>query len=427
MLKKAGVAILGLGVVGGGTYEILTQKREYFKKTQGVDLTVEAVLEKNRERAISLGVEESKIASSIEEVVSNPNVDIVVEVIGGTGVAKTFVTKALMSGKTVVTSNKELFAKHWPELEAEAKKTNAGLFFEASCVGGVPIIRTLQEGMQANKILSIKGIINGTTNYILTKMALEGSSYEEALKEAQRLGYAEFNPTADVEGFDATYKLSILSSLAFNKKICIENVYREGITAVTKEDIAQGKEMGYALKLLGIGKDTDKGVEVRVHPTFVKMDNPLASVNDSFNAVHLVGDAVGEIMLYGRGAGALPTGSAIVSDVIFAAKHNEYFYASFENNEKGNKETKFVSDFTSKYYIRLTVKDMAGVLSKISGAFAKSNVSIAEVKQIAGSEGKAQIMIITHICHESAVKKTLDKLANSDDVIEVNSLIRMED
>ena len=427
MLKKAGFAILGLGVVGGGTYQILTEKREYFKKTQGVDLTVEAVLELNKERALSLGVEESKIASSIEEVVSNPNVDIVVEVIGGTGVAKTFVTKALMSGKTVVTSNKELFAKHWPELEAEAKKMNAGLFFEASCVGGVPIIRTLQDGMQANKILSIKGIINGTTNYILTKMANEGSTYEEALKEAQRLGYAEFNPTADVEGFDATYKLSILSSLAFNKKICIENVYREGITAVTKEDIAYGKEMGYTLKLLGIGKDTEKGVEVRVHPTFVKNDNPLASVNDSFNAVHLVGDAVGEIMLYGRGAGALPTGSAIVSDVIFAAKYDEYFYATFENNEKGNKETKFVSDFTSKYYIRLTVKDMTGVLSKIAGAFAKYDVSLAEVKQVAGGEGKAQIIVNTHLCSESSVKKTLEKLSNLDEVIEINGTIRMED
>ena len=427
MLKKAGVAILGLGVVGGGTYEILTKNREYFKKTQGVDITVQAVLEKNKERALSLGIEESKIASSIEEVCSNPEVDIVVEVIGGTGVAKTFVKTALMSGKTVVTSNKELFAKHWPELEAEAKKMNAGLFFEASCVGGVPIIRTLIDGMQANKILSIKGIINGTTNYILTKMAYEGWSYEEALKEAQRLGYAEFDPTADVEGFDAMYKLSILSSLAFNKKICIENVYREGITAITKEDIAQGKEMGYTLKLLGIGKDTEKGVEVRVHPTFIKNDNPLASVNDSFNAVHLVGDAVGEIMLYGRGAGALPTGSAIVSDVIFAAKHNEYFYASFKNNEQGNKETKFVSDFTSKYYIRLTVKDMAGVLAKIATTFAKNNISIAEVKQVGGENGSAQIVVNTHICAEGAVKKTLDKLSTLPEMIKVNSVIRIED
>ena len=427
MLKKAGVAILGLGVVGGGTYEILTKNREYFKKTQGVDLTVEAVLELNKERALSLGVEESKIASSIEEVCSNPEVDIVVEVIGGTGVAKTFVKKALMSGKTVVTSNKELFAKHWPELEEEAKKKNAGLFFEASCVGGVPIIRTLIDGMQANKILSIKGIINGTTNYILTKMANEGSSYEEALKEAQRLGYAEFNPTADVEGFDATYKLSILSSLAFNKKICIDNVYREGITAISKEDIAQAKEMGYTIKLLGIGKDTEKGVEVRVHPTLVKNDNPLASVNDSFNAVHLVGDAVGEIMLYGRGAGALPTGSAIVSDVIFAAKHNEYFYASFENNEKGNQAVKFVSDFTSKYYIRLTVKDTAGVLAKIANTFAKNNISIAEVKQVSGANGNAQIVVNTHVCSESAVKKTLAKLSSLEEVVQVNSTIRMED
>ncbi len=426
-MKKAGVAILGLGVVGGGTYQILTEKREYFKKTQGVDLTVECVLEKNVERALSLGIDESQIASSIEEVVSNPNVDIVVEVIGGTTVAKTFVLKALKSGKTVVTSNKELFAKHWPELEEEAKKMNAGLFFEASCVGGVPIIRTLQEGMQANKILSIKGIINGTTNYILTKMANEGSSYEEALKEAQRLGYAEFNPTADVEGFDATYKLSILSSLAFNKKVCIENVYREGITNIDKEDIARGKEMGYTLKLLGIGKDTERGVEVRVHPTFVKDSDPLAVVNDSFNAVHLVGDAVGEIMLYGRGAGALPTGSAIVSDVIFAAKHDRYFYANFENNKKGNQATKFVDDFNSKYYLRLSVVDKPGVLSKISGVFAKNSVSILEVKQVATGENSAQVIITTHLCKESLVKKSLQKLETLNEVYAVQGMIRIED
>lgn len=427
MIKKAGVAILGLGVVGGGTYQILTEKREYFKKTQGVDIAVECVLEKNIERAKSLGIEDSKIASSIEEVVTNPNVDIVVEVIGGTGVAKTFVTKALMSGKTVVTSNKELFAKYWPELEECAKEGNAGLFFEASCVGGVPIIRTLQEGMQANKILSIKGIINGTTNYILTKMANEGSSYEEALKEAQRLGYAEFDPTADVEGFDATYKISILSSLAFNKKICIENVYREGITGIDKEDTAYGKEMGYTLKLLAIGKDTEKGVEVRVHPTFVKNTNPLASVNDSFNAVHLVGDSVGEIMLYGRGAGALPTGSAIVSDVIFAAKYRENFYTTFKNNIEGNKQVKFAHDFLTKYYIRLSVKDAAGVLAKIAGMFSKNGISMSEVKQVSLDEDKAQVIIVTHLASESSVKKMLKKLESLEEVYAVKGAIRIED
>ncbi len=426
-MKKVGVAILGLGVVGGGTYKILTDNKEYFKKTQGVDVTVETALEKNVERALALGLDRSAIAGSIEEVITNPNVDIVVEVMGGVEPARTFVLKALMSGKTVVTSNKELFAKHWPELEAEAKKMNAGLFFEATCVGGVPIIRTLTESMQGNKIQSIKGIINGTTNYILTKMANEGSGYEEALKEAQRLGYAEFNPTADVEGFDATYKLSILSSLAFNSKIAIENIHREGITSITKEDIYYGKLLGYTIKLLAIGKNTDNGIEVRVHPTYVANDNPIAAVNDSFNAVHLVGDAVGEIMLYGRGAGALPTGSAIVSDVIFAAKNSNYFYASFNNTDKGHKDTKFVNDFTSQYFIRLTVEDSAGVLSKIAGIFAKYNVSIKQVKQIAGTDGKVPVIFITHECPESNVKKALEKIEALDILHNIDSLIRLED
>ena len=426
-MKKVGVAILGLGVVGGGTYDILTKNREYFKASQGIDITVENVLEKNLERAKALGIDESIIASSIEEVVSNPNVDIVVEVIGGVGVAKNFVLKALKSGKSVVTSNKELVAKYWSELEREAKAMKAGLYFEASCVGGVPIIRTLIDGMQANKITSLKGIINGTTNYILTKMAEQGSSYEEALKEAQSLGYAEFDPTADVEGFDATYKLSILSSLAFNTKVYIDDVHREGITSITKEDIAYGKEMGYALKLLGIGKRTKHGIEVRVHPTYVNKNNPLASVNDSFNAVHLTGDAVGDIMLYGRGAGALPTGSAIVSDVIFAAKHSEVFYAPFDNSENGNKATKFASDFSSQYCVRLSVKDEAGVLSKFSGVFAKNNISIEQVKQYQGKDGLVPVVIITHECSEKVMNKALAKIKELDSVEKIESVIRLED
>ncbi len=426
-MKQVGVAILGLGVVGGGVYQILTEKKEYFKKTQGLDVTVECVMEKNVERAVSLGIKRENVCSSIEQVIGNPNVNVVVEVIGGIEPSKTFVLKSLMSGKTVVTSNKELFAKHWPELEEMAKKMNAGLFFEASCVGGVPIIRTLQDGMQANEIQVIKGIINGTTNYILTKMANEGSSYEEALKEAQRLGYAEFNPTADVEGFDATYKLSILSSLAFNTKVSIDNVYREGISGIDKVDIAHGKDMGYTLKLLGIGKKTADGIDVRVHPTFVRNDDPLASVSDSFNAVCLKGDSVGDIMLYGRGAGALPTGSAIVSDVIFAAKHCDYYYAPFKNNAKGNKETKFVNDFTSQYYIRLSVKDESGVLAKVAGAFSKNGLSIKEVKQVSCDDGKAQIIIITHVCAEKLIKKTLSKITELEETFDVKALIRIDD
>lgn len=426
-MKKVGVAILGLGVVGGGVYKILTEKKEYFKKTQNLDITVETALEKNIDRALALGIDKASVASNIEEVVSNPNVDIVVEVMGGTEPARTFVLKALMSGKSVVTSNKELFAKHWSELEEEAKKMNVALMFEASCVGGVPIIRVLQDGMQANEIKSIMGIINGTTNYILTKMAECGEDYGTALKEAQKLGYAEFNPTADVEGFDATYKISILSSLAFNSKVCIENVYREGITGVNREDIAYGKSMGYTLKLLGIGKRGKDGIDVRVHPTFIKNDNPLASVNDSFNAVHLVGDSVGEIMLYGRGAGSLPTGSAVVSDVIFAAKHSENYYAPFKNGTADSRETKFVSDFISKYYIRMFVKDNVGVLAKISGVFSKCNISIKEVKQMTSGEGLAEIIVITHPAFESDMKKTIGKINALQEVVEVKGFIRIEE
>lgn len=426
-MKKKGVAILGLGVVGGGVYEILIKNREYIKKTQNIDITVESVLERNVDRAVALGVDKSIIATNIEEVISNPNVDVVVEVIGGIEPSKTFVLKALMSGKTVVTSNKELFAKHWCELEAAAKENNAGLFFEATCVGGVPIIRALTESMQANNILSIKGIINGTTNYILTKMSKEGQNYAEALKEAQKLGYAEFNPTADVEGFDATYKLSILSSLAFNTKVSIDKIYREGITKIDIEDIEYGKSMGYTLKLLGIGKNTPKGIEARVHPTFIKNSDPLAAVNDSFNAVSIVGDAVGEIMLYGRGAGALPTGSAIVSDVIFALKHDDFYYATFANNELGAKETKYVSDFNSKYYIRMVVGDYAGTLAKIAGVFAKDGISLQEVKQIAADGEKAQIIVFTYLCKESAISKTIEKLTSLKEVFEIKSCIRMED
>ena len=426
-MKKRGVAILGLGVVGGGVFEILTKNREYFKKTQDLDITVENVLEKNVDRALSLGADKSIIATNIEEVISNPSVDVVVEVIGGIEPSKTFVLKALKSGKTVVTSNKELFAKHWPELEDVAKKNNAGLFFEATCVGGVPIIRALTESMQGNKIQSIKGIINGTTNYILSQMANSGASYEDALKKAQQLGYAEFNPTADVEGYDAMYKLSILSSLAFGTKITIDNVYREGITGIDIDDVKQGKDMGYTLKLLAIGKNMPKGIEVRVHPTFVKNSDPLASVNDSFNAVTIVGDNVGEIMLYGRGAGALPTASAVVSDIIFALKHAEYFYTSFKNDEVGAKETKYVSDFTSQYYIRLLVSDASGTLAKISGTFAKYGISLKEVKQITAEDDKAQIIIITHESKESAINKAVAKFKEAEEVFEFKSAIRIEE
>ena len=425
-MKKVGVAILGLGVVGGGTYQILTEHREFYQRTQNVDIVVESVLELNRERARSLGVPEEKIASNIAEIVSNPDVNIVVEVIGGIDAAREFVLASLNAGKTVVTSNKELFCKYSHELERAAKRQNAGLYFEASCVGGVPIIRTLLDGVQANVITSMMGIINGTTNYILSKMTDEGSSYEDCLKEAQRLGYAEANPTADVEGFDAAYKLSILSSLAFHTKVPFSKVFREGITGVSKEDIADGKTMGYVLKILAIGKQSHDGIEVRVHPTFVRKDHPLAAVNDSFNAVYLTGDSVGDVMLYGRGAGALPTGSAIVSDIIYAATHSENKYSTFKNTANADKDVKFVSDFKSAYYMRLTVEDKAGILAKIASIFSKNGISIVEmVQKPARADGKVPLVLITHETKELSVRSAVAKIDALEEIAHVDTVLRV--
>ncbi len=423
-MKKVGVAILGLGVVGGGTYQILTQNREFYQKTQDVDIVVESVLELNRERALSLGVPAEKIMTNIAEVVCNPDVNIVVEVIGGIDAAKEYVLAALNAGKTVVTSNKELFCKYSHELERAAKRQNAGLYFEASCVGGVPIIRTLLDGLQANHITSMMGIINGTTNYILTKMSNEGMTYEDALKEAQRLGYAEANPTADVEGFDAAYKLSILSSLAFHTKVPFSKVFREGITQITQEAIADGKQLGYCLKLLAIGKQTDAGIEVRVHPTFVRKDHPLAAVNDSFNAVYLHGDAVDDVMLYGRGAGALPTGSAIVSDIIYAATHSESRYSTFKNTANADKSVNFPSDFSSAYYLRLSVTDRTGVLAKITNIFGKNNISIVEMQQKILDGDKAAVTFITHESRELAIRDAVSKI-NALEFASVDSVLRV--
>lgn len=427
-MKKVGVAILGLGVVGGGTYKILREHRELYQKSHKIDITVEAVLERNREKALALGVEPDKIASNIQEICSNPDVDIVVEVMGGVEPAKSFVLDCLYAGKSVVTSNKELFCKYSHELEVAAKKNHCGLFYEASCVGGVPVIRALLDNLQGNKILSMMGIINGTTNYILTKMASEGAAYEDVLREAQKLGYAEANPSADVEGFDATYKLSILSSLAFHTKIPYTKIYREGITNISVTDIEYGKKFGYVLKLLAIGKNGDNGIEVRVHPSFIKSSHPLASVNDSYNAVYITGDCVEDVMLYGRGAGALPTGSAIVGDVIYCATHSNYQYSTFKNTEEAAPSTKFITNFESAYYIRLNATDRPGVLAKVSSVFARCKISVAQMSQErepVGDDGTVPLIFITHVTHENNVNKAVKLINESDEVAKVAAVIRV--
>ncbi len=423
-MKKIGVAILGLGVVGGGTYRILENRREFFKRTQGLDITVESVLEPNAARLAELGVPAEKAVSNIAEAVCDPDVSVIVECIGGVEAARDYVLGALHAGKTVVTSNKELIAKYWSELERTAKAHNAGLYFEASCVGGVPIVRTLLDGVQANEIDCLMGIINGTTNYILTEMTEKGVSYEVALEAAKSLGYAESDPSADVDGYDAAYKLSILASLAFHTKVPLSKVFREGIGSVSEEDIADGKALGYRLKLLAVGKRSAEGIEVRVHPAFVRGDHPLASVDGCFNAVFLTGDAVGDVMLYGRGAGSLPTASAIVSDIVYAATHGEHRYSTFRNTAAPEKDVKFAADFKSAYYLRLTVCDEPGVLAKIASVLGKYNISIIELIQRQAGEGKCTLVLITHETHERSALNAVAKL-NATDYAKVESLLRV--
>lgn len=424
-MKKVGVAILGLGVVGGGTYKILTEHREDYQRTHKIDIVVENVLELRKERALALGVEENRIADNIAVICSNPEVDIVIEVMGGVEPAKTFVLAALNAGKSVVTSNKELYCKYSHELEKAAIKNHCGLFYEASCVGGVPVIRALLDNLQGNKILSMMGIINGTTNYILTKMSREGSNYEEALKEAQRLGYAEANPVNDVEGYDATYKLSILSSLAFHTKIPYTKIYREGISGISVEDIEYGKQFGFVIKLLAIGKNGDNGIEVRVHPAFIPADHPLASVNDSYNAVYITGDSVEDVMLYGRGAGALPTGSAIVGDVIYCATHTNYRYSTFVNTENAAPTTKFIENFESAYYIRLEANNRTGVLAKVTSIFSRCGINVARMIQKDGEGESVPVIFVTHKTREHSINKAVEEINAIPEIAKVAAVIRV--
>ncbi len=418
-MRKVGVAILGLGVVGGGTYRILKSHREFYQKTQGLDLTVESVLEPDKAKLDALGVDPSIVASNIAEVVCNPDVTIIVECIGGDGAARDYVLAALYAGKTVVTSNKLLYAKHSEELERAARQHNAGLQLEASCMGGVPIVRTLLSGLQANIITSMVGIVNGTTNYILTKMTEEGASYEEALENARRLGYAESDPEADVEGYDAVYKLSILSSLAFHTKIPVDKIYREGLSKITKDEISCAGKLGYVLKLVAVGRQSGQGVELRVHPAFVPKEHPLASVGGCFNAIFLRGDSVGETMLYGSGAGALPTGSAMVSDVIYAAKH-------IDEISSGRKaiadKVKIVTDFQSGFFLRLRLADASDGLSKTTALFARKGISIKKLHRLDG-DGKA-LLLVTEETKESTLHAAIGKLAEGG-VAENDLLLRV--
>ncbi len=424
-MQRRKIAIMGFGTVGGGAYDILTSNREYILSTQGLDIEVAAVLDRTSAPLVAHGVDPKIFVGDIDKLASDPEIELVVETMGGVEPAKTFIEKLLSAGKSVVTANKELLAKHWSELEQTAKAHGSGLYFEASCVGGVPIIRALGESFQGDKIQSIYGIINGTTNYILSKMSGERLDYHNALTQAQHLGFAEADPTSDVEGYDAAYKLSILASLAFHTCVPYTCIYREGITKITSQDISNAHALGYEIKLLAIGTRDGNAVEARVHPVFVPSAHPLASVSGAYNAVYLNGDHVGDLMLYGAGAGAHPTGSAIVSDVIKGLKGKPE-YCDFDNTGKLDKDIDFVGDFISGYYISLTVDDKTGVLSKISTVLSDNGVSIKSAIQRTGqAENTATLLFLTHRAREHAVMRALGTIGKLATVRRIDSMIRV--
>ena len=423
-MKTVKIGFLGMGNVGSGAYEILQNNARLIEEREGLRLIVKRALVRSLNKARPGCADAGVLTTDPLDVLDDPEIEIVAEFLGGKEPAREYMLRALQNGKTVVTANKVALSQCWPELEKCAREHNAGLYFEASAAGGIPIIRTLISSMQANDIDRIMGIINGTTNYILSAMSKEGRDYAPVLADAQRLGLAEPDPTLDVEGMDAAFKLSILSSLAFHTRVPVDKVYVEGITNISSADIRLGQEFGLTLKLLAIGKKQDGHIEVRVHPTFIPREHPLASIDGATNAVFIRGNAVGELMLSGQGAGGLPTGSAVVSDLIYAAHQDVHQYTTFPNIEES--QASFSYNWETGFYVRLTCPDRPGVLSSIAGVFARYGISIASMvqKPAASNEG-VPIIFLTHASKELSLKQAAEEL-NKLEQVRVNSIIRVE-
>lgn len=419
------IALLGMGTVGGGVYEIIEKQKEEMPFKIGAALEVVKVLVRNKAKYADR-IPAEKLTDVWEDVIGDDSIDIVVEVMGGIEPARTYIKAALEKGKHVVTANKDLMAMHGHELLELAGEHHCDLLFEAAVAGGIPIIRPLKQCLAGNNITEIMGIINGTTNFILTKMKEDGMDFGEALQLATDLGYAEADPTADIEGYDAGRKLAIMASIAFHTPVTFDDVFTEGITKITAKDMRYAKEMGCSIKLLGIAKNTETGIEVKVHPTMIPENHPLAAVNDSFNAVFVHGDAVDDAMFYGRGAGALPTGSAVVGDIMDVAR-NMLFHC---NGRIGcscykNLPIKRIGDTTSRYYIRMRLEDRAGTLAAMAGVFAENDASIAILLQKETIETDAEIVVVTHEVAEKKFMDAIKKFSSMEMVKEISSIIRV--
>ncbi|WP_020615864.1 homoserine dehydrogenase [Paenibacillus daejeonensis] len=427
-MKPVKVGLLGLGTVGTGVVRIVEGHQDDLRSQSGSPIVIEKILVQNREKARSITIEPSKLTEDPYEIIQDPEIDVIVEVMGGVQQTKEYILEALARGKHVVTANKDLMAMHGPEILRKAQEQRCDVFYEASVAGGIPIIRTLIDGFSSDRITKIMGIVNGTTNYMLTKMTQEGVSYDDVLKEAQLLGYAEADPTSDVEGLDAARKMTILSTLGFRADVALEDVSTKGMTGVSKEDILYANRLGYVLKLLGIAERQDDQFSISVQPTMVKNTHPIASVNGVYNAVYVYGEAVGETMFYGAGAGELPTATSIVADLVAVVRNLKLGVNGLQQTPV-YKEKKLKTDeqISSKYFILLHVEDRAGVLAQITQIFASHEVSLESVLQQPNeSNPEAEIIIITHDANKAAVDRVLDQFRTLGVIRKVKSVYRVE-
>lgn len=421
MSKEVKIGLIGFGTVGSGVISALQKDGDIIASSKGVKISVSKIADIDVDKKRPVSVDRSILTTDAYQVINDPSIDIVVEAVGGTDPALKFILGAIKAGKHVVTSNKEVIAKYAQEIFAEADKKGVKVLFEGSVGGGIPIISSMKEILSGNSIQEVYGIVNGTTNYILSKMTESNRDFNSVLKEAQALGYAEADPKNDVEGYDASYKAAILAMVAFGKKIKWEKVYFEGIKGIFLEDVVFAKEMGYVIKLLAIAKRNGQEVEVRVHPSLISREHPLAGVNDAFNAIYVRADNVGELMFYGEGAGGGPTASAVISDVMEIAL----------NPSKGNISLKDdaalvdIKESDSRFYVRLKANDSPGVLAAIAGAFGDKNVSILSALQKETVDNIATIVIITHKVKENNFSEAISRISKLPQISGIGSIIRV--
>ena len=424
MTKKINLGLIGFGTVGSGVYELLKRNTELVRERSGIDLRLKVICDLRKEE-IKKEVEDVEVTDDWKRIVDDGSIDSVIELIGGIEPAMSIILESLSSGKNVITANKKLLAEEGAEIFELANRVNAKLGFEAAVGGGIPCILSLKSGLVANRVKTVMGILNGTTNYILTKMEDDGVSFESALRDAQQKGFAEADPSFDIEGFDAAHKISILSMLAFNKKIDYNSISIEGITGINELDIKYAREMGYIIKLLGISKHISGGIDIRVHPTMLPLKHPLASVRNELNAVMFDSDMTGSVILYGKGAGSHPTASAVVSDVVHIAQKKDVEERAIVIS--GDAGYILPDKRIARYYMRLHTEDRAGILSKISGVLGKNNISIASVIQKEINEPYVPLVIMTHEAVEDGVLQSVREINDFDFIDGTVTLIRVED